>query len=110
MQIMEEHLKTYNEQDLDGFMNTMAEDIEVHMLLTKQIVKGQEDVRKLYEGVWKQYPGVIVEFTNLFITGNFVAVEETIVKAPQNKEMVGMKFIVVNEIADGKIKRFWGFN
>jgi len=104
---MNEHLRTYNDQDLDGFMKTMSDDIEIHMLLTKRVVKGQENVRVLYEGVWKQYVGVVVEFTNMIITGNIVAVEETIVKA-QNDDLVGMKFIVVNEIADGKIKRFWG--
>jgi hypothetical protein len=108
-QLMAEHLQTYNEQDLDGFMNTMSEDIEVHMLLTKQIVKGQKDVRALYEGVWKQYRGVIVEFTRKFIIANFVVVEETIVKA-QQEELIGTKFLVVNEVKDGKIVRFWGFN
>ncbi|NHJ41142.1 MAG: nuclear transport factor 2 family protein [Asgard group archaeon] len=107
--LMEEHLRTYNQQDLDGFMNTMSEDIEVHMLLTKQMIKGQKDVRALYEGVWKQYRGVKVEFTKKFITEKFVVVEETIVEA-QVKELIGTKFVVVNEIVDGKIKRFWGFN
>ena len=107
--LMKEHLRTYNEQDLDGFMNTMSDDIEVHMILTKQMIKGQKDVRALYEGVWKQYRGVIVEFTKKFITGNFVVVEETIVQA-QNKDLIGSKFVVVNEVIDGKIKRFWGFN
>jgi hypothetical protein len=106
--LMKEHLRTYNEQDLDGFMNTMSEDIEIHMLLRKQVVKGQKDARALYEGVWKQNRGVIFEFTQKFITGNFVVVEETIVEA-QVKEQIGSKFLVVNEIVDGKIKRFWGF-
>ena len=105
---MKEHLETYNRQDLDAFMNTMSEDIQIHLILSKQTIKGKEDVRKLYEGVFPQYRGVEVDFTEKIISGKFVVVEETIVKA-QDKNLIGAKFIVVNEIADAKIKQFWSF-
>lgn len=105
-QILEKQVAAANLHNLDELMNTMTDDVQVHLLISGRTLKGQKEVREFYANSYDKDPKIKIEITNKLISDKLVVIEEKIIDSAM-REYIGHKTLVVNEVANGKIKQFW---
>jgi len=98
--ILQRQVNAYNARNIDAFMNTYADDIELYDFPGKLSSKGKEEMRKGYEDLFKNVTNLYCEIENRIVIGNKIIDKE--------KVRVGTKTIhavAVYEVEKGKIKK-----
>lgn len=100
--IVEEQLSYYNQNDLEGFCNTYADDIEIYDLSTGQVMlSGKNELREKYQYRF-DVQKVKAEIVNRIVIGNKVIDHEEVYGIKENQIV---KAVAIYEIKDNLISR-----
>lgn len=99
-QIVDAQLKAYNSRDIDAFLQTFTEDVELYRYPNNQTSKGQKALRDGYEGFFKSTPDLNCEIKNRIVIGNKVIDQEFITDNSGH-----FSAIAIYEIENGKIAK-----
>ncbi len=99
-QVFRAQVDAFNARDLDAFLTTYAEDVELHGLLPDRVVRGHAEMRPLYAERFQQQP-LHCEIPELVVYGDrWVAAHERVTSPAGTVELVG-----VFEVENGRIVR-----
>lgn len=98
--IVKEQLVAYNARDIDDFVNTYTEDVQLLNFPAELRTKGHEEIRKGYAGFFESTPDLNCEIKNRIIIGNKVIDEEYITSNGNN-----FSAVAVYEVENGKISK-----
>ncbi len=98
--IVQRQLNGYNARDIDAFLDTYSDDVELYDFPATLTSKGKAAMRKNYEGAFKQVPNLYCEIEKRIVLGNTIIDKE--------KVRVGSRYIhavAVYEVENGKIRK-----
>jgi imidazolonepropionase-like amidohydrolase len=98
--VVQRQLNAYNARDIDAFMDTYSDDVELYDFPTKLTGKGKVDMRKGYEGFFKNVPNLYCEIQKRIVIGNKVIDHEKVRVGAQT-----FGAVAVYEVENGKIKK-----
>lgn len=98
--IVQRQLNAYNARNINAFMDTYADDIELYDFPSTLIAKGKKSMRKEYEDMFKQVANLYCQIENRIILGNKIIDKEIVRVANQT-----IRGAVVYEVEKGKIKK-----
>ncbi|HSN61751.1 MAG TPA: amidohydrolase family protein, partial [Ferruginibacter sp.] len=98
--IVQRQLNAYNARNIDAFMDTYADDVELYSFPNKFISKGKEEMKNNYNAMFKSLPNLYCQVVNRIVNGNVII----------DKEKVRFKngfieAVAIYEVANGKIKK-----
>ena len=93
-------LDAYNARDIDKFVATYSEDIEIYNLNGEMTMKGHEQLRARYDALFKNTPNLNCRIENRIKIGNKVIDKENVIMNTRTVEAVA-----IYEVVDGKIKK-----
>ena len=76
--IVQEQLDAYNARDIDGFLNTYSEDVQLFNFPKEKRSQGQAEMRNSYARLFETTPDLHCEIKNRMVIGNKVIDEEFI--------------------------------
>ena len=98
--IVQRQLNGYNARNIDAFMNTYADDVELYNFPSVLIVKGKEAMKKDFESMFKKVNNLYCKIEKRIVLGNKIIDHE--------KVRMGINTIhavAVYEVEKGKIKK-----
>lgn len=98
--VVQRQLNAYNARNINAFLDTYADDIELYDPSDKLMSKGKETMRKTYEPMFKQVTNLHCQIVNRIKVNNTIVDHE---RVRFGKEIVDA--IAVYEVKDGKIVR-----
>lgn len=98
--IVQRQLNAYNARNIDAFLDTYAEDIELYEYPNKLLSKGKESMRKEYGGMFAALPNLYCQIAHRIVQGNTI-IDKEIVRI--GKEQI--EAVAIYEVANGKIKK-----
>ncbi len=98
--VVQRQVNAYNARNIEAFLATYADDIELVGLDGKSFAKGHEAMRKIYEPFFRDTPNLYCEIENRMVFGNKVVDKE---KVRVNQGAI--HGIGIYEVTKGKIKR-----
>ncbi len=98
--IVQRQLNAYNARNIDSFIDTYSDDIEVFNSKGKLIIKGHEKLREEYEGFFKSTTNLYCQIEQRMVFKNFVVDKEK-VRAGKDIHFA----VAIYEVAEGKIKK-----
>ena len=96
--IVQKQLEAYNSRDINAFMDTYSDDVELYNFPSELTTKGKEAMRKGYEGFFETTPDLHCEIKKRIVVGNKVIDEEYITANGSN-----FSAVAIYEVANGKI-------
>ncbi len=99
-QIVQRQVNAYNARDIEAFLATYTEDIEVYDEENKLIAKGQEQMRSTYAGMFETVTDLYCEIENRIVINNKVIDKE---KVRFNGRYVNA--VAIYEVSSGKISK-----
>lgn len=100
VQVVQRQLERYNARDLEGFLATYSEDIELYNFPDIQISTGRDALRKNYSSFFDETPDLHCEIKNRITIGNKVIDEEYITMNGQH-----FSAIAIYEVNNGEITK-----
>ena len=91
-------LEGYNKRDIDAFIATYADAIEIYNFPNQLLYKGKEQVREHYAAFFDATPGLHCEVKNRIVSGNKVIDEESL-----NINGRRISAVAIYEVSNGKI-------
>jgi len=101
--IVQQQLNAYNLHDIEGFLATYSDDVELFEFPNKSIGKGKEQMRKEYGEMFKQVPSLHCQVTERIVQGNTIIDHES-VTGFGNKPL---KAIAIYVVEKGKIAKVY---
>lgn len=98
--IVDLQLEAYNSRDIEAFVATYSENVELYNFPNELIGKGKEDLRKNYKTFFESTPDLHCEIKNRIIVGNKVIDEEYLTMNGQN-----FSAVAIYEVVNGKIAK-----
>lgn len=98
--IVQRQVNAYNARNIDAFLNTYADDIELYDPSGKLMSKGKEAMRNTYEPIFKDVTNLHCQIVNRISLNNTVIDHE---RVRFGKQFI--QAIAVYEVKDGKIVR-----
>ncbi|MDT0607154.1 nuclear transport factor 2 family protein [Croceitalea rosinachiae] len=98
--IVQKQLEAYNARDIDAFLKTYSDHVELYNYPNQQTSKGQISMRKRYHGFFESTPDLHCEIKNRIIIGNKVIDEEYLTVKGQN-----FSAVAIYEVENGKIAK-----
>ncbi|HZI53004.1 MAG TPA: SgcJ/EcaC family oxidoreductase, partial [Chitinophagaceae bacterium] len=98
--VVQRQINAYNAHNIEAFLNTYADDIELYDFHSNRPDKGKEAMRKNYEAMFKQTPNLYCEIEKRIVMGNKIIDKEK-VRAGNNI----IHAVAVYEVEKGKIKK-----
>ena len=98
--IVQRQLNAYNARNIDAFMDTYADDIELYDFPGKLSSEGKEEMRKDYADFFKNVNNLYCEIENRIVIGNKIIDKEKVRAGKRTFHAVA-----VYEVERGKIKR-----
>ena len=98
--IVQRQLNAYNARNIDAFMDTYSDDIELYDFPNKLTDKGKENMRKGYEGFFKSVTNLYCEIEKRIVICNKVIDNE---KVRAGKKTI--RAVAIYEVEKGKIKK-----
>lgn len=98
--IVQRQVNAYNARNIDAFLDTYAEDVELYNFPNELIYKGKDEMKKIYEPLFTATPNLYCEIVNRMVVGNRIIDQEKVRAGKQTG-----KATAVYEIQNGKIKR-----
>ncbi len=99
-QIVQRQVNAYNARNIDVFVDTYADDIEVFNFPNETSMKGKEVLRSQFTKMFEQVPNLYCEIKNRIVLGNKV-VDREHVRFGENYSDV----IAIYEVTQGKISK-----
>jgi hypothetical protein len=96
--IVQKQLDAYNARDIEGFMNTYAENIKLYEYPNSLFLEGQDKMKESYNSYFENTPDLHCELKNRIIIGNRVIDEEYI-----TANGVNFRAVAIYEVENGKI-------
>ena len=96
--IVNKQLEAYNSRDIDQFIATYSENTEIYDATGKLTMKGHEQLRKGYEGFFKNTPNLHCHIENRIVINNKVIDKE---RVTANERII--EAVAIYEVTDGKI-------
>jgi hypothetical protein len=98
--IVQKQLDAYNARDIDAFLETYTNDVELYNFPTEKRSQGQIEMRKGYAAYFESTPDLNCEIKNRIIIRNIVIDEEYITANGKN-----FSAVAVYEVENGKIAK-----
>ena len=98
--IVNEQLDAYNARDIDKFVATYSEDIEIYNSKGVMTMKGHEQLRERYNNLFKNTPNLHCRIVNRIKINNKIIDNENVT---MNDRLV--EAVAIYEVVDGKIKK-----
>ena len=98
--IVNKQLDAYNARDIDKFVDTYSEDIEIYDLNGKMTMKGHTQLRERYAALFKNTPDLDCRIENRIKINNKIIDKENVIMNGRKVEAVA-----IYEVVDGKIKK-----
>lgn len=98
--VVQKQLDAYNNRDIDGFMNTFSENIELYSFPDSLTTKGAEATKQRYGTFFEETPNLHSELKNRIVIGNIVIDDEFITANDRTYSVVAMY-----EVTNGKISK-----
>jgi hypothetical protein len=99
-QIVDKQLEAYNARDIEAFVETYSEEVELYNFPNELTGKGRDDLRKNYKTFFEKTPDLNCEIKNRIIIGNKVIDEEYLTINGQN-----FSAVAIYEVENGKIAK-----
>lgn len=98
--IVQNQLNAYNDRNIDAFLSTYSEDVQVFNFPDELLFKGRANMREQYADFFRNTPDLHCEIKNRIVIGNKVIDEEYIT-------MNGTNFsaVAIYEVENGKIAK-----
>ena len=96
--IVDLQLDAYNSRDIDRFVATFSEDIELYDETGKLTTKGHQQLRERYEGFFNNTPNLHCHIENRIIINNKVIDKE---RVTANERII--EAVAIYEVTGGKI-------
>lgn len=98
--IVQKQLDAYNDRDIENFLQTYTEDVELYDFPAKKTSQGQKEMREGYTGFFESTPDLQCKIKNRIVIGNKVIDEEFITMNGNNFSVVA-----IYEVQNGKIAK-----
>jgi len=98
--IVQRQLNAYNARNIDAFMDTYSDDVELYDFPNTMTQKGKENMRKGYEGFFKNVPNLYCKIEKRIVIGNKVIDHEKVRAGTRT-----LNAVAVYEVENGKIKK-----
>ena len=98
--IVDVQLDAYNARDIDKFVDTFSEDIEIYDLYGKMTMKGHAQLRERYANFFKNTPNLNCRIENRIKINNKVIDKENVI---MNDRIV--EAVAIYEVIDSKITK-----
>ena len=98
--VVQQQLDAYNARDIDGFLATYSDDVQLFNFPAEKRSRGQEEMRKGYAGYFNDTPDLHCEIKNRIVIGNKVIDEEFITANGNN-----FSAVAIYEVENGKISK-----
>ncbi len=98
--IIQTQLNAYNARDIDAFLNSYSEDVQIFNFPHELRLKGKENMRDEYVGFFRNNPDLHCEIKNRIVIGNKVVDEEYITVNGTN-----FNTVAIYEVENGKIAK-----
>ena len=98
--IVQKQLDAYNARDIEGFLATFSDDIELFKFPNEPVGKGKEYLRESYGSFFENTPDLHCEIKNRIVLGGKVIDEEFLTINGQNYSAVA-----IYEVENGKIAK-----
>ena len=99
-QIVQRQVNAYNARDIDAFIDTYADDIEIFNFPNEPGSKGKEMLRKQFSTMFERVPNLYCEIKKRIVIGNKVIDREHVRFGDQYSDVVA-----IYEIEEGKITK-----
>lgn len=99
-QIVQRQVNAYNARNIDAFVDTYSDDIEIFNFPNTSSMKGKDVLRTQFTQMFEQVPNLYCEIKNRIVLGNKV-VDREHVRFGENYSDV----IAIYEVNDGKISK-----
>lgn len=101
-EIVQENLDFYNNRDINGFMTSFSEDIQIFNLGDPNpTVVGKTEVKKVYTRLFEKSPKLHSTILKRIVFGNRVIDHESITGRNGNKDI--LELVLIYEVKDQKI-------
>ena len=98
--IVQRQVNAYNARNIDAFLDTYADDIELYDFHSTTPDKGKETMRKNYGEMFKNTPNLYCEIEKRIVIGNKIIDKEKVRVGKQT-----IHAVAVYEVERGKIKK-----
>ena len=98
--VVNRQLDAYNARDIDKFVATYSEDIEIYNSKGEMTMKGHDQLRKRYDTMFKNTPNLHCRIVNRIKINNKVIDNENVT---MNERIV--EAVAIYEVVNGKIKK-----
>jgi hypothetical protein len=98
--IVQRQVNAYNAKNIDAFLETYDDDIELYQYPVKLLATGKKAMRENYAGMFKSTPNLYCQIVNRIVNGNTVIDQE---KVRFGKEFI--EAVAIYEVLNGKIKK-----
>ena len=99
-QIVNIQIEAYNARDIDAFLATYSDDIEIYDNAGKMTMKGHDDMRKSYSKLFDNTPNLNCRIENRIIINNKVIDKENVIANDRILEAVA-----IYDVENGKITK-----
>lgn len=100
-QVVQRQLDAYNARDIDAFMATYSDDIELYNYPNKLVGKGKESMRKTYGRMFKQVTELHCTIVKRIVLGNKVIDQESVKGFPNGP----LEAVAVYTVTNGLISK-----
>jgi len=98
--VVNRQLDAYNSRDIDLFVATYSEDIEIYNWKGEMTMKGHDQLREGYESFFANTPNLHCRIVNRILINNKVIDKENVTA---NDRII--KAVAIYEVTDGKISK-----
>lgn len=98
--IVQRQLNAYNARNIDAFMDTYSDDVELYDFPNTLTDKGKANMRKGYEGFFKNATNLYCEIEKRIVIGNKVIDHEKVRAGTRT-----LRAVAIYEVENGKIKK-----
>ena len=99
-EIVQQQFDAYNTRDIDGFLQTYAEDVQLYNFPAEMRSRGQKEMRDSYAEFFESTPDLNGEIKNRIVIGNKI-IDEEYITANGNS----FSAVVIYEVENGKIAK-----
>lgn len=101
-QLVQRQLNAYNFRNIDAFLDTYADDVEVYTFPDKLDYKGKATMRKIYADMFMRTPNLHCELKGRMVQGNIVIDNEHVTFGSASIDGVA-----IYHVENGKIKKVY---
>ena len=98
--IVQKQLDAYNARDIDAFLATYNNNIQLFDFPDKKTNEGKEELRTIFDAFFKRTPDLHTEIKSRIVIGNKVIVQEYITANGNN-----FSDVVIYEVQNGRISK-----